>query len=48
MVALKQPMIRVVAIIAGGVPKSNTKQLVAYVGANNKVEVEIDIDWLNI
>lgn len=38
MSALKQPTIRVVAIIAEGVPESDTKQLIAYARANNKVE----------
>lgn len=37
MSALKQPTIRVVAIIAEGVPESDTKQLIAYAKANNKV-----------
>ncbi|WRX09324.1 Citrate synthase - like 2 [Theobroma cacao] len=37
--ALKQPTIRVVAIIAEGVPESDTKQLVAYAQANNKVVI---------
>lgn len=37
MAALKQPTIRVVAIIAEGVPESDTKQLIAYARANNKV-----------
>ena len=44
MAALKQPTIRVVAIIAEGVPESDTKQLIAYARSNNKVGVEIDID----
>lgn len=35
--ALKQPTIRVVAIIAEGVPEADTKQLIAYARANNKV-----------
>ena len=39
MAALKQPTIRVVAIIAEGVPESDTKQLVAYARANNKVVI---------
>jgi len=47
MAALKQPTIRVVAIIAEGVPESDTKQLIAYARANNKVEVEIYIDQIN-
>jgi hypothetical protein len=37
MVALKQPTISVVAIIAEGVPESDTKQLISYARANNKV-----------
>ncbi|KAM0954507.1 putative ATP citrate synthase [Dioscorea sansibarensis] len=37
MSALKQPTIRVVAIIAEGVPEADTKQLIAYARANNKV-----------
>ncbi|KAK4717030.1 hypothetical protein R3W88_015368 [Solanum pinnatisectum] len=37
MSALKQPTIRVVAIIAEGVPESDTKQLIAYAKTNNKV-----------
>lgn len=37
MTALKQPTIRVVAIIAEGVPESDAKQLIAYARANNKV-----------
>nr|CAD1833156.1 unnamed protein product [Ananas comosus var. bracteatus] len=37
MSALKQPTIRVVAIIAEGVPESDAKQLIAYARANNKV-----------
>ncbi|CAI5928495.1 unnamed protein product [Closterium sp. NIES-65] len=35
--ALKQPTIRVVAIIAEGVPEADTKTLIAYARANNKV-----------
>jgi hypothetical protein len=38
MSALKQPTIRVVAIIAEGVPEGDTKQLIAYARANNKVK----------
>ncbi|KAK9155814.1 hypothetical protein Sjap_003294 [Stephania japonica] len=34
--ALKQPTIRVIAIIAEGIPKSDAKQLIAYAKANNK------------
>lgn len=37
MAALKQPTIRVVAIIAEGVPESDTKHLIAYARSNNKV-----------
>lgn len=37
MAALKQPTIRVVAIIAEGVPEADTKQLIAYARSNNKV-----------
>lgn len=37
MAALKQPTIKVVAIIAEGVPESDAKQLIAYAKANNKV-----------
>ncbi|KAJ8766237.1 hypothetical protein K2173_022296 [Erythroxylum novogranatense] len=39
MSALKQATIRVVAIIAEGVPESDTKQLIAYARANNKVVI---------
>ncbi|KAJ0035511.1 hypothetical protein Pint_24344 [Pistacia integerrima] len=39
MAALKQPTIRVVAIIAEGVPEADTKQLIAYARANNKVVI---------
>ncbi|KAM2009010.1 ATP-citrate synthase beta chain protein 2-like [Malus sylvestris] len=39
MAALKQPTIRVVAIIAEGVPESDTKQLIAYARATNKVVI---------
>ncbi|MEW5304090.1 MAG: hypothetical protein WDW38_003413 [Sanguina aurantia] len=35
--ALKQPTIRVVAIIAEGIPERDTKKLIAYARANNKV-----------
>lgn len=38
--ALKQPTIRVVAIIAEGVPESDTKELIAFARANNKVEID--------
>ena len=37
MEALKQPTIRVIAIIAEGVPEGDTKKLIAYAKANNKV-----------
>ncbi|KAM3330372.1 hypothetical protein ACQJBY_026958 [Aegilops geniculata] len=37
MSALKQPTVRVVAIIAEGVPESDAKQLISYARANNKV-----------
>ncbi|PWA44853.1 ATP-citrate synthase beta chain protein 2 [Artemisia annua] len=37
--ALKQPTIRVVAIIAEGVPESDTKELIAYARSNNKVVI---------
>ncbi|KAK1293923.1 ATP-citrate synthase beta chain protein 1 [Acorus calamus] len=39
MSALKQPTIKVVAIIAEGVPESDTKQLIAYARTNNKVVI---------
>ncbi|CAL5340915.1 unnamed protein product [Camellia sinensis] len=39
MAALKQPTIRLVAIIAEGVPESDAKQLIAYARANNKVVI---------
>ena len=42
MAALKQPTIKVVAIIAEGVPESDTKQLIAYARANNKVVFKIN------
>ncbi|CAM6014640.1 unnamed protein product [Sphagnum balticum] len=35
--ALKQPTIRVVAVIAEGVPEADTKKLIAYACVNNKV-----------
>lgn len=38
--ALKQPTIRVVAIIAEGVPESDTKESIAFAKANNKVEID--------
>lgn len=37
MEALKQPTIRTVAIIAEGVPERDTKHLIAYARANNKI-----------
>ena len=37
MEALKQPTIRVIAIIAEGVPEADAKKLIAYARANNKV-----------
>lgn len=43
MAALKQPTIRVVAIIAEGVPESDTKQLIAYARSNNKVSRSMDL-----
>lgn len=39
MEALKQPTIRVIAIIAEGVPEADAKRLIAYARANNKVHV---------
>ncbi|XP_062108796.1 ATP-citrate synthase beta chain protein 2-like [Humulus lupulus] len=39
MSALKQPTLRVVAIIAEGVPESDAKQLIAYARSNNKVVI---------
>jgi succinyl-CoA synthetase alpha subunit len=36
--ALKQPTIRVVAVIAEGVPEADTKKLIAYARMNNKVD----------
>ena len=41
MEALKQPTIRVVAIIAEGVPEGDTKKLIAYAKANNKVNSKL-------
>jgi hypothetical protein len=38
--ALKQPTIRVVAIIAEGVPEQDTKKLIAYARANRKVGID--------
>ena len=37
MEALQQPTIRVVAVIAEGVPEADTKRLIAYARAHNKV-----------
>lgn len=37
MEALKQPTIRVIAIIAEGVPEADAKRLIAFARANNKV-----------
>ncbi len=37
MEAIKQPTIRVVAVIAEGVPEADTKKLIAYAKANNKI-----------
>lgn len=37
MEAMKQPTIRVVAVIAEGVPEADTKKLIAYARANNKI-----------
>lgn len=37
MEALRQPTIRVVAVIAEGVPEGDTKKLIAYARANNKI-----------
>jgi len=42
MSALKQPTIRVVAIIAEGVPESDAKQLISYARANNKVRTKLN------
>lgn len=44
MAALKQPTIRVVAIIAEGVPESDTKQLIGYARSNNKVRTDAKVD----
>lgn len=43
MAALKQPTIRVVAIIAEGVPESDTKQLISFAKANNKVRELVNV-----
>jgi hypothetical protein len=37
MEALQQPTIRVVAVIAEGVPEADTKKLIAYARAHNKI-----------
>ena len=37
MEALKQPTLRVAAVIAEGVPEQDTKQLIAYAQKHNKV-----------
>jgi len=37
MEALKQPTIRVIAMIAEGVPGADAKRLIAFARANNKV-----------
>lgn len=37
MEALHQPTIRVIAVIAEGVPEADTKQLIAYAAQHNKV-----------
>ena len=37
MEALKQPTVRVVAIIAEGVPEADSKQLIAFARAHNKI-----------
>ena len=37
MEALQQPTIRVVAVIAEGVPEADTKRLIAYARAHNKI-----------
>ena len=42
MSALKQSTIKVVAIIAEGVPESDTKQLIAYARANSKVTRKVE------
>lgn len=46
MSALKQPTIRVVAIIAEGVPESDAKQLISFARANNKVRTKLYINKL--
>lgn len=37
MEALQQPTIRVIAVIAEGVPEADTKQLIAYAARHNKI-----------
>ena len=37
MEAMKQPTIRVVAVIAEGVPEADTKRLIAYARKHNKI-----------
>lgn len=37
MEALQQPTIRVIAVIAEGVPEADTKQLIAYAAQHNKI-----------
>jgi succinyl-CoA synthetase alpha subunit len=37
MEALQQPTIRVIAVIAEGVPEADTKKLIAYARAHNKI-----------
>ena len=39
MEALQQPSIRVIAVIAEGVPEADTKQLIAYATRHNKIVV---------
>ncbi|XP_057485003.1 ATP-citrate synthase beta chain protein 2-like isoform X2 [Actinidia eriantha] len=48
MTNLKHPTIRVVAIIAEGVPESDTKQLMAYAKANNKVVVPATVGCIQV
>lgn len=37
MEALQQPSIRVIAVIAEGVPEADTKQLILYAAKHNKI-----------
>ena len=37
MEALQQPTIRVIAVIAEGVPEADTKQLISYAAQHNKI-----------